>query len=586
MKFKLPNFPIGKKEKLERAESMRVLTNLYISKPKSSAPNNHVNSNLRRIELRLKRLAKENPKNFWALASLLLKKSKSLRMLALRNVKPNWYKDTSLNKIVRTMRKLNGICRRPRATMEIKRTGIPKEDGTTRFINAPSLENRLYLWMCNYFLAIFLEGRLSEHQHGHRHGRGVSTAWKEILTNWDKYMCVMEFDFKGFHDEIRRHFLVKSLTNLGVSEEWTIKIGNLCSSYVRNTDPEDPMRRWVARDEWQYHHFWKGVVQGMNLAGLCGLAVLEELGVYDMKDGKYIGYADDGVLMTNNPQALDELRGKLRTKESGVQLKEAKCGYVKMFGVLEKPLKFTGVSFDGEFLSAKTRSGKSWRTKWEGENTLLPPNDVIRDYEKRTGIKKPMSKIWRLDNNLEYLGNLFALLWSNDPYDRKTVNPDLTLKEAEYLLKIHNQVGSRSWLGKYRDKIELAWNIEMNLQNASTVAYHWMSGLLELPEFSQRRKLRSKKGSRRNWALSDSIGGQVTPDGKGMTVTTKSGGYLIASAYPRPCPEIMPADKTATKWNRHFDNEVATYDMNYDGFYKDLFKDVKDTWNQFKTGNL
>ena len=74
-------------------------------------------------------------------------------MLALRNVRPNWYKDMSQRKVINCLTKLNGICNRPRRTFEIMRTAIPKTDGTKRFINAPRLEVRLYLWMCNYFLA-------------------------------------------------------------------------------------------------------------------------------------------------------------------------------------------------------------------------------------------------------------------------------------------------------------------------------------------------------------------------------------------------------------------------------------------------
>lgn len=99
----------------------------------------------------------------------------------------------------------------------------------------------------------------------------------------------------------------------------------MCSAYVKDVDPNDPMRRYVHDPKWKYHHFWKGVVQGMNLAGLCGLAVLEDRKVYSIENTEYIGFADDGVIFSDNPNFLDEFKERLGTKETGIELKEEKC---------------------------------------------------------------------------------------------------------------------------------------------------------------------------------------------------------------------------------------------------------------------
>jgi len=113
------------------------------------------------------------------------------------------------------------------------------------------------------------------------------------------------------------------------------------------------------------NHFSKGVVQGMNTAALLGLVVLEALKVYDVKDGKYIGYADDGIIMCNDPEEIDRFRMKLRTFESGVRIKAEKSGWVVFDGIWKKRLKFVGAEFDGKDLYAKTHSGKEWKMEWK-----------------------------------------------------------------------------------------------------------------------------------------------------------------------------------------------------------------------------
>jgi hypothetical protein len=254
MKFTIPNFKI-------KIETVKRLFNLDtkevgVTGYESKGINTSVNRQLTIMVRRLRYMVAENRnEHYWKFASLMLKKSKSLRLLAIRNVRPNWYKDLSMKDLIGTLHALNGMCYRPKKTYEIFRTAIPKDDGKKRFINAPKLDVRLYLWMMNFFLGIFLENKLNPRQFGHRHGRGAADAWREILKHQYGYKYIYEFDFKGFHDEIRRHFLVKSLTNLGISEEWTIKIGNMCSAYVKHVDVNDPFRDYVARPQYKYHHF-------------------------------------------------------------------------------------------------------------------------------------------------------------------------------------------------------------------------------------------------------------------------------------------------------------------------------------------
>lgn len=110
--------------------------------------NGGVNRYMKRQMKRLEKLSRENkPVRFWKLARHLLQSSKALRMVALRNVRPHWYKSVTMAKVRDWLRELNGICYRPRETFEINRTAIPKDDGTKRYINDPGVPWRMYLWM-------------------------------------------------------------------------------------------------------------------------------------------------------------------------------------------------------------------------------------------------------------------------------------------------------------------------------------------------------------------------------------------------------------------------------------------------------
>jgi len=62
---------------------------------------------------------------YWKLANHLTRSSKAFRMLALRNVRPNWYKSEKWTRVHGWLRKLNNICYRPSETFELKRTAIP-----------------------------------------------------------------------------------------------------------------------------------------------------------------------------------------------------------------------------------------------------------------------------------------------------------------------------------------------------------------------------------------------------------------------------------------------------------------------------
>lgn len=93
---------------------------------------------------------------------------------------------------------------------------------------------------------------------------------------------------------------------------------------MRGTDPEDPLRLEMIPG-FDIFHYYRGVIQGSNIAAYLGLLVLEDLGVYNLEKGKYIGYADDGLLFSNDEGVVEEWKSKLGGL-SGVEPKPEKSG--------------------------------------------------------------------------------------------------------------------------------------------------------------------------------------------------------------------------------------------------------------------
>lgn len=372
-----------------------------------------------RQQVRLMRLQTQGEASrYWKLADHLVKSSKSFRMLALRNTRPNWYKDTSWKKVERWLKELNDICYRPPETFEIKRTSIPKDDGSLRWINDPGVPWRCYLWMQNLMLHYFVNPRLYDGQHGHRMGRGTLTCWNQMLKEVLMSPYIYEFDYMKFHDLIDRKWLGEALLRQGFPEEVARRYIHLSSPYVRGANESDPLRlKLFGEDQMKFHHYYRGVIQGSNIAALLGLIILEDLGVYYLKQGKYLGYADDGILYGDNPEVVEEWLSKL-AKEAGVFAKPEKSGWVKREGKWIKDLKLVGLRYDPfvDSIFASTHSGKTKEMKWERGDEMSPDRlqevrEWIRNNPGFYGNKKIFSaKTLTYRNGIPYLGLLTSLV--------------------------------------------------------------------------------------------------------------------------------------------------------------------------------
>lgn len=308
--------------------------------------NKGLNKYLAKQIRRLNRLARENPKKFWKLAFFLLRNSTAFAFLALHKVVPNWYKETAFVKITKALMGLRSIRRSRSTDYVVREVEIPKDNGKVRTLSVPPLEWRLYLYLVNLMLICFLNYRLNERQYGHRPGGGVGKAWTDILKWYPRMANIFEFDFKAFHPSVPHNLLKKALRAHDVPLEVALWLLRLSNPTVK-TAKGNSLKRNI------------GVPQGVATSAILGMVVLEFVGVYRIPGVEYIGFADDGVVGSEEANVDPGKKLEECLEGSGLELNLEKSGWIKKDGEELKAMKFLGCTWFGSKLTSASRSGNN-----------------------------------------------------------------------------------------------------------------------------------------------------------------------------------------------------------------------------------
>lgn len=163
-------------------------------------PNEYLEYQMRRISI----LAMEGKvSRAWEIARILVTKSFCFRLLAMNRVNPTWF-CLAPSKLNRQWRGLTSLCKRLSTDLCYKRVWIDKKPGDYgRPLGVPTMEWRMFSYMMLDVTerVIKAQGKMYSWQHGGRSGRGLMTAWEQLIPRL-KAENIYEFDLKGFFDNI------------------------------------------------------------------------------------------------------------------------------------------------------------------------------------------------------------------------------------------------------------------------------------------------------------------------------------------------------------------------------------------------
>jgi hypothetical protein len=159
---------------------------------------------------------------FWILALQLMCKSNVLRAVALRKLNRNWHRTIKFGTVKLLLTKVERMIQDLPDSLSFTRDYVPKykPDGTQtwRPIGNPDYPDRmfLYLWQC--FLVMYLHRHIDQGQHAYRPGQGVVTAVAAVDQLLKTKPFVWEFDLKGAFPSVIIPKVCAELIEVGVPE--------------------------------------------------------------------------------------------------------------------------------------------------------------------------------------------------------------------------------------------------------------------------------------------------------------------------------------------------------------------------------